>query len=77
MPLLIVIVLGLFAVSAAVVVALGVTVSRAPDHEGETTRLARLGRLHSPSGKSFFPDGDSVLDLAETLDEVRSGSQRA
>jgi hypothetical protein len=70
MTLLIFVVFGLCAMTALVVVAVGIAVSRASDHEGETSRLAWLGRLHSPSGKSFFPDDDSVLALAETLDEA-------
>ena len=74
---LIVIVLSLFAISAVVVVVLGVTVSRASDHDGETARLASLGHLQSPSGKPFFPDDDSVLELAEALKDVQPGTRRA
>jgi hypothetical protein len=35
----------------------------------ETRALAELASLKSPSGRPFFPDGDSVWDLAGSLED--------
>ena len=39
--------------------------------ENETRALAELGQVQSPSGRSFFPDGDAIWELAECLEDPR------
>ena len=59
------------ALVALVVLAVGVAASRARRQESaRSSELLGLARLRSPSGKAFFPDDDSVLELAELLDDV-------
>jgi len=37
--------------------------------EAETRALAELGMVESPSGKPFFPDGNSIWELAGQLED--------
>lgn len=70
MSLLIVVIVAVSALAALAVAALGATFRRGHDHDAEAQTLADLSELRSPSGKSFFPDGDSVLELAEALEDA-------
>jgi hypothetical protein len=40
------------------------------DVEDETRALAVLGQVESPSGRPFFPTGDSLWDLAGQLEDL-------
>ena len=60
-----------------VVLAVGMTASRAPQQESiRSSELLGLAKLRSPSGKTFFPTDDSVLELAELLDDVDERRRR-
>ena len=46
--------------------------------EDETRALAELGLVESPTGKPFFPDGNSIWELAGHLEdsELRRAAAR-
>jgi hypothetical protein len=68
---------ALAALVAMVVLAVGMTASRARRQESaRSSELLGLARLRSPSGKAFFPTDDSVLELAELLDDVHERRRR-
>ncbi|HEX5911078.1 MAG TPA: hypothetical protein VFY44_11335 [Thermoleophilaceae bacterium] len=77
MHLILIIVAALAALVAMVVLAVGMTASRSRREESDrSSALLGLARLRSPSGKAFFPDDDSVLELAELLDDVDERRRR-
>ena len=45
--------------------------------EGETQALAQLGLVESPTGKPFFPDGDSLWELAAQLEDSEVRAEKA
>ena len=64
-------------VAGSAVIALGVLTlalvmepSRSRVIGADAHRLALLARLRSPSGKRFYPTGESPLELSAELDEV-------
>lgn len=75
---LILIIAAVVAVLVAVVVlTVGVVAARARKREStRASELLGLAQVKSPSGKSFFPTDDSVLELAELLDDVDERRQR-
>jgi len=75
--LILIIAAALAALVAVVVLAVGMTASRARKQESiRSSELLGLAKLRSPSGKAFFPDDDSVLELAELLDDVDERRRR-
>jgi type II secretory pathway pseudopilin PulG len=77
MSLIVLIVIGVAALAALVVLAIGIAASRSR-RQVSTRRSVLLGlaKVRSPSGKSFFPNDDSVLELAELLDDVDERRRR-
>ena len=77
MHLFLLTVAALAVLAALIVLAVGVTAGRARRRESiRNSELVGLSRLRSPSGKAFFPDDDSVLELAELLDDVDARRRR-
>jgi len=77
MSLILLIVVGVAALAALVVLAVGVAASRSRRQvSARRSALVGLSKLRSPSGKPFFPTDDSVLELAELLDDVDERRRR-
>jgi hypothetical protein len=77
MDVILIIVVAAAALAAVVVLAVGVAAGRSRRRESvRRNELLGLAKLRSPSGKSFFPDDDSVLELAELLDDVDERRRR-
>jgi hypothetical protein len=75
--LLLIIAVVLAVLVALVVLGVGVAAGRARRRESmRTSELLGLAKVRSPSGKQFFPTDDSVLELAELLDDVDERRQR-
>lgn len=77
MSLIVLIVAGIAGLAALTVLAVGIAASRSR-RRVSSRRLVLLGlaKVRSPSGKSFFPTDDSVLELAELLDDVDERRKR-
>ena len=60
--------------AVALVLALGVTVRRAPsfDRDAEAAALAGLSEVEGPSGEPFFPDADWAVELTDALERAES-----
>ena len=77
MDLILLILVAAAALVALVVLAVGIAASRSRRRESRRrSELLGLAKLRSPSGKSFFPNDDSVLELAELLDDVDERRRR-
>ncbi len=77
MDLILIIVAALAVLGALVALAVGTAASRSRRREStRSSELLGLAKLRSPSGKPFFPTDDSVLELAELLDDVDERRRR-
>ncbi len=77
MNLILIIVAALAVLVALVALAVGTAASRSRRREStRSSELLGLAKLRSPSGKPFFPTDDSVLELAELLDDVDERRRR-
>ena len=77
MDLILIIVAVFVLLVAVVVLSVGVAASRSRRNDvSRANELVGLAKLKSPSGKSFFPTDDSVLELAELLDDVEERGRR-
>ncbi len=71
MTLLLITALVVAALAAAALLTVGMAAARARRRQTRrVSELLGLARLRSPSGKPFFPTDESVLELAELLDDV-------
>lgn len=77
MSLIVLIVAGIAGLAALTVLAVGIAASRSRRRvSSRRSVLLGLAKVRSPSGKSFFPTDDSVLELAELLDDVDERRKR-
>ena len=77
MNLILTIIVVLAVLIALVVLAVGRAASRARKRDSSRSKeLLGLSKVRSESGKPFFPTDDSVLELAELLDDVHERRQR-
>ena len=77
MDLIIIIAAAAGLLVAVVVLAVGLTASRARKRDSSrASELVGLAKVRSPSGRPFFPTDDSVLELAELLDDVDERRRR-
>ncbi|HYI35236.1 MAG TPA: hypothetical protein VEX39_01415 [Thermoleophilaceae bacterium] len=77
MDLILIIAVVFVLLVALVVLGVGVAASRSRRNDvSRADELVGLSRVKSPSGKSFFPTDDSVLELAELLDDVEERGRR-
>ena len=60
----------LVALGALLAIALGFA-GRPASSDAEAAALAELAERTGPSGQPFFPDGDAVLDFAQSVEDAR------
>ena len=77
MNLILLTVCGVAALATLMVLAVGIVASRSRGQVGaDRAALLGLAQLRSPTGKPFFPNDDSVLELAELLEDVDERRRR-
>ena len=76
MSLILIMIIAIVGMAAAGVVALslGAALRRSKSQDDDEDRMARLGAMKSPSGKPFFADRKSALDLADQIHDVERGA---
>ena len=74
MSLILIIAVAGMAVAGVVALSLGTALRRSKSQDDDEARLARLGAMKSPSGKPFFADRNSALDLSDEIHDVERGA---